>query len=265
VAGSRLLLQAGIYDEFLGRLIERAGAIVVGHPLAADTMMGPITTRAQYDTIQSHLFDASEQGATRAFRGELSASCRPEGLYVPPTIFTGVSAAMRVWREEVFGPVLAVMRFETEAEALSAANDSPFGLAAGLWTRDLNRALRLHKELESGTVWINSYRGVSSMTPLGGFKKSGFGRENGQEVLYVTERAVFRRGADGLELIELAPGIDLERDVIAHMGFRPRIADDLKVMDARLFMEEPMGLGADLHRRPARAGSPRLAELGAAS
>ncbi len=94
---------------------------------------------------------------------------------------------------------------------------------------------------------------------------AGFGRENGQEVLYVTERAVFRRGIDGLELIELAPGIDLEHDVIAHMGFRPRIADDMTMMDARLFMAGPMGLDVDLHRRPAKAGSPRLAALGAAS
>ena len=94
---------------------------------------------------------------------------------------------------------------------------------------------------------------------------AGFGRENGQEVLYVTERAVFRRGADGLELIELAPGIDLENDVIAHMGFRPRIAEEVKAMDARLFEAEPMGIAVDVRRRPARAGSPRLAELGAVS
>ena len=183
VAGSRLLLQAGICDEFVRRLIDRARAIVVGDPLAAETTMGPITTRAQFETIQSHLLDAHEQGATRAFQGELSSNCPSRSLFVPPTIFTGVSPSMRVWREEVFGPVLAVMRFETEAEAVAIANDSPFGLAAGLWTRDLDRALRLHKELEAGTVWINSYRGVSSMTPLGGFKRSGFGRENGQEAV----------------------------------------------------------------------------------
>lgn len=182
VAGSRLLLQAGIDDEFVRRLIDRARAIVVGDPLAAETTMGPITTRAQFETIQTHLIDAHAQGATQAFQGELpSSSCA--GLFVPPTIFTGVSRSMRVWREEVFGPVLAVMRFEAEAEAVEIANDSPFGLAAGLWTRDLDRALRLHKELEAGTVWINSYRGVSSMTPLGGFKKSGFGRENGREAV----------------------------------------------------------------------------------
>lgn len=183
VAGSRLLLQAGIYDEFVRRITARARDIVVGDPLAAETTMGPITTRAQFETIQSHLLDAHEEGATRAFQGELSARCASHGWYVPPTIFTEVNPSMRLWREEVFGPVLAVMRFETEAEAVAIANDSPFGLAAGLWTRDLERALRLHKDLAAGTVWINSYRGVSSMTPLGGFKKSGFGRENGQEAV----------------------------------------------------------------------------------
>lgn len=183
VAGSRLLLQAGIYDEFVQRLVAQAGAIVVGDPLSTETTMGPITTRPQFEAIQSHLHDAQAQGATLAFRGELPPSCLSGGLFVPPSIFTGVTPSMRVWQEEVFGPVLAVMRFETEAEAVAIANDSPFGLAAGLWTRDLNRALRLHKELEAGTVWINSYRGVSSMTPLGGFKSSGFGRENGQEAV----------------------------------------------------------------------------------
>ncbi|KRD26468.1 carnitine dehydratase [Acidovorax sp. Root267] len=183
VAGSRLLLQAGIYDEFLRRLIDRARAIVVGDPLSAETAMGPITTRAQFEMIQSHLFDAHEQGAICAFKGERSSNFPSGGLFLPPHIFTGVTPQMRVWREEVFGPVLAVMRFETEAEAVAIANDSPFGLAAGLWTRDLDRALRLHKELQAGTVWINSYRGVSSMTPLGGFKRSGFGRENGQEAV----------------------------------------------------------------------------------
>jgi acyl-CoA reductase-like NAD-dependent aldehyde dehydrogenase len=183
VAGSRLLLQAGIYDEFVRRLMQQARAIVVGDPLAAETTMGPITTRAQFDAIQSHLADAHREGAIRVFEGELGAGCPSGGLFVPPTIFTSVTASMRVWREEVFGPVLAVMRFETEAEAVAFANDSPFGLAAGVWTRDLDRALRMHEALEAGTVWINSYRGVSSMTPLGGFKRSGFGRENGQEAV----------------------------------------------------------------------------------
>jgi len=183
VAGSRLLLQAGIHDEFMRRLVEKTRALVVGNPLEAATTMGPITTRAQYDAIQGHIGDAHAQGARCAYRGELPAACQARGLFVAPTIFTDVTRAMRLWQEEVFGPVLAVMRFESEDEAVALANDSPFGLAAGVWTRDLGRALRLQKQLEAGTVWINSYRGVSSMTPLGGYKKSGFGRENGREAV----------------------------------------------------------------------------------
>lgn len=183
VAGSRLLLQSGIHDEFMRRLVEQTRCLVVGNPLDAGTTMGPITTRAQYDAIQRHLSDAHEQGACCVYRGELPPDCQSRGLFLPPAIFACVTKSMRLWREEVFGPVLAVMRFETEDEAVCIANDSPFGLAAGLWTRDISRALRLQKQLEAGTVWINSYRGVSSMTPLGGYKRSGFGRENGQEAV----------------------------------------------------------------------------------
>ncbi|MES2187751.1 MAG: aldehyde dehydrogenase [Pseudomonadota bacterium] len=182
VAGSRLLLQAGIHDAFMAALVEQAAALHVGDPRDPATHMGPVSTQQQYTSVLRKIGVATQEGAVPTAASQ-ARQLPAQGWFVPPTIFTGVGTETDLWREEVFGPVLAVRAFDTEAEALYLANDSRFGLAAGVWTRDLGRALRLSQAIQAGTVWVNSYRGVSSMTPLGGYKQSGFGRENGRDAV----------------------------------------------------------------------------------
>ncbi len=153
-----------------------------------------MTTRAQLQKILEYIDIAKSEGATCALGG--AAATGPEcgaGWFVQPTIFTGVVNQMRIAREEVFGPVLAVMKFRDEEEAVRIANDTPYGLAAGLWTRDLARALRVESRLRVGTVWVNTYRALSVLLPFGGFKRSGIGRENGAEAIreYLEQKAVW--------------------------------------------------------------------------
>ena len=180
IAGSRLLLQRPIHDKFLEKLIPIARSARMGDPASPTTQVGPVTTRQQLDKIESFIEIARNDGATLALGGQRAR--RPEcgdGWFVEPTIFTGVANSMRIAQEEVFGPVLSVIPFDSEEDALAIANDTPFGLGAGVWTQDFGRMLRMSERIQSGTVWVNSYRAASFMSPFGGYKDSGVGRENG--------------------------------------------------------------------------------------
>ena len=184
IAGSRLLVQRSIHDEFIKRLLEVAGAAKIGDPMSPDTHVGPVTTQPQYEKILHYMNVAREDGATCVLGGGPYTGEGVKGnRFVEPTIFTNVENHMRIAQEEVFGPILSVIPFEDEAEALSIGNDIVFGLAAGVWTSDIGRALRMSEKLKAGTVWVNTYRAVSFMSPFGGYKRSGQGRESGQEAI----------------------------------------------------------------------------------
>ena len=180
IAGSRLLLQRSIHDLFMKRLIEVAGAARIGDPMSEDTNVGPVTTPPQYRKVLDYIEIARNEGATCVLGGKPYTGPGATGSqFVEPTIFTNVRNDMRIAQEEVFGPVLAVIPFEDEEDAVCIANDVNFGLAAGVWTKDIGRAIRMSERLEVGTVWINTYRAISYTSPFGGYKRSGIGRESG--------------------------------------------------------------------------------------
>jgi aldehyde dehydrogenase (NAD+) len=194
IAGSRLLVQRKIHDQFMDKLLELAKTARMGNPLEDTTQVGPITTRPQYRKVLDYIEIAKGEGAACVLGG--GAAARPEcgsGWFVEPTIFTGVNPTMRIAQEEVFGPVLSVIPFDSDDEAVAIANDTLFGLAAGVWTTSIKRALRMSERLEAGTVWINTYRAVSYMSPFGGYKRSGLGRESGLTAIrdYLQEKSVW--------------------------------------------------------------------------
>ncbi|MGA0563163.1 aldehyde dehydrogenase [Ancylobacter sp. VNQ12] len=194
MAGSRLLVQDTVHDEVVARLVAMVGEAKIGDPAASDTQIGPIATRPQWEKILRMIEMAKREGATLALGGHaLSGPGYGQGQFVAPTIFTNVRNDMRIAQEEVFGPVLAVLKFRDEEEALRIANDVPFGLAAAVWTRDLHRALHCVDRLKAGTVWVNNYRSTSFATPFGGYKRSGLGREGGVEAIkeYLQTKSVW--------------------------------------------------------------------------
>jgi aldehyde dehydrogenase (NAD+) len=191
-AGSRLLLQRTIHDRFIDRLVAFMRDVRLGDPALPDTQMGPIATRPQFDKILDYIRIAKEEGA----RCVLGGGTRPDlgaGLFIEPTIFVDVRNDMRIAQEEVFGPVLAVIPFDDEQDAIRIGNDTCYGLAAAVWTRDLHRAMLLTEKLQAGTIWVNNYRATSFTSPFGGYKQSGIGRESGIHAVqeYLTTKCVW--------------------------------------------------------------------------
>jgi len=184
MAGSRLLVQESIHDAFVEKLLAITKNAKAGDPRAPGVQVGPVATKPQFDKVMSYIEIAKAEGARCAAGGRaLTGPGYGAGRIVEPTIFLDVKNDMRIAQEEVFGPVLAVIKFKDEADAIKIANDIRFGLAAGVWTKSLHRAMLMSEKLKAGTVWINNYRSTSFTTPFGGYKDSGIGREGGIEAV----------------------------------------------------------------------------------
>lgn len=194
IAGSRLLVQESIHEEVVAAVAAVAASRKMGDPTREDTQLGPVATASQFDKIMEYVDVARADGAALVCGGNRGTG--PEcgaGRFVEATVFDGVDNGMRVAREEIFGPVLSVIRFGDDDEAVRIANDVDFGLAAGIWTENLGRAHRVARGVQAGTVWINTYRQQSPMMPFGGYKKSGLGRESGAAMIreYLQQKSVW--------------------------------------------------------------------------
>lgn len=194
MAASRTLVHVSVKDEFIERLAARANSIRVGDPLLPATHVGSQTSKRQLEKVMEYVAIGRTEGAEIVAGGERRAVPGGEdGWFYSPTILDRVDNSMRVAREEIFGPVTVVIPFEDEDEAIRIGNDSPYGLAAAVWTNDVRRAHRVAHAVQAGTVWINNYRQWSWLMPFGGYKDSGYGREHGIEVMshYTQTKSVF--------------------------------------------------------------------------
>jgi len=175
-AASRLLVERSIKDEFLGMVLAASKGMQPRHPLEPDAQMGAMVDRVQMDRVLGYIANGREEGASLALGGK-QVMCDSGGFYIEPTVFDDVAPGMRISREEIFGPVLSAIAFDSEEEAVRIANDSIYGLAAALWTRNLSRAHRVARKLRAGSVWVNYWDGGDMTAPFGGYKQSGNGRD----------------------------------------------------------------------------------------
>ncbi len=181
-AGTRLFVHRRIADEFIDRLSNFARTVKVGDPADEATQLGPLASRDQFDRVKGYIEQGSAEGAITVSGGEQKCSDQlAQGYFVSPTIFSGVSDSMRIAREEIFGPVLSVLVFDQIDEVITRANDTPYGLGAGVWTRDIDKAMAVTRGVQSGSVWVNCYQIMDPAVPFGGYKQSGYGRESGVE------------------------------------------------------------------------------------
>ncbi len=183
-SGTRLLLPASLHDEFVARLVERLKTLTIGSPLDPATDIGAVMNKTQHERILSYIEKGKAEGATVVIGGGVPTGAGfDKGYWVEPTVFTGVTNDMTIAREEIFGPVLSVLKYDSEEEAIKIANDTEYGLAAAVWSRDNQRALEVARQIEAGSVWINDYHNISQFLPFGGVKQSGTGRELGPDAL----------------------------------------------------------------------------------
>jgi acyl-CoA reductase-like NAD-dependent aldehyde dehydrogenase len=178
-AGSRLFLEEKIHDEFMAKLTDKVKAIKVGDPMDKATRMGPVVSKAQMETVLSYIEAGKQEGARLVTGGKRASVGNGKGYFVEPTIFDGVDNCMKIAREEIFGPVLSVIPFRSVEDGIAQGNNTPYGLAAAVWTRDVSKALKAARAIRAGTVWVNAYNLFDAALPFGGFKESGFGREMG--------------------------------------------------------------------------------------
>lgn len=195
-AGSRILIHEAVRDEVLAKLVDRMDSVAIGDPLDAASVIGPLASRPQYAKVTSYLDLAVQESSTELISGARTGTAIPGvecGLFVEPTLYDTPDPASRIRREEIFGPVGAVITFKTDDEAVSIANETQFGLVSGFWTQDVDRVRTVSKQLKTGVVWVNTWRAFSPNVPFGGMKQSGVGRELGLDLLheYTETKAVW--------------------------------------------------------------------------